>query len=59
MSVESSSTSAVDDLPDDRGRICTAPSCWAPATVVEIADSDEEPPVLCESCRKQYLGVSS
>ena len=59
MSVESRSTTANDDLPDDHGRICTAPSCWKPAVVVEIVDSGEEPPVLCESCRKQYLGVST
>ena len=59
MSVESRSTTANDDLPDDHGRICTAPSCWKPAVVVEIVDSGEEPPVLCETHAKCYLGVST
>ena len=43
----------------DRQPVCSAPSCWKPAVVVEIVESGEEPPVLCESCRKQYLGVTT
>ena len=43
----------------DRQPVCSAPSCWSTGSVVEIVDSGEEPPVLCESCRKQYLGVST
>ena len=57
----SARTAADDGLNDDRdrGSRCAAPSCWKPAVVVEIVESGEEPPVLCESCRKQYLGVST
>ncbi len=43
----------------ERQPTCNAPSCWAAGAVVEIVDSGELPPVLCESCRKQYLGVST
>jgi len=50
---------ASGDTQRDRQPTCSAPSCWAPGVVVEIVDSGEEPPVLCESCRKQYLGVST
>ena len=50
---------ASSDAHRDRQPVCSAPSCWSTGSVVEIVDSGEEPPVLCESCRKQYLGVST
>ena len=44
----------------DRHQVCSAPSCWEPAEPVEIADRDvSDEPVLCETHRRAYLGVSS
>lgn len=44
-----------DDAPT-----CEAPSCWDDADEVEIADSGvEDAPVLCETHRRAFLGVSS
>jgi len=45
----------------DRGdRICAAPSCWETGSRIEIADDDvETAPVLCETHRQAYLGVST
>ena len=58
----SARTAADDGLNDDRdrGATCAAPSCWEPAEPVEIADRDvSDEPVLCETHRRAYLGVSS
>lgn len=42
------------------GRICSAPSCWDKGDRVEIDGADvDDAPVLCETHRKCYLGVSS
>jgi len=45
---------------DRDDRICCAPSCWDEGSRVEIDGDDvENPPVLCETHRQAYLGVSS
>lgn len=58
-----SARSAADDRLDDdrdRGLTCAAPSCWERGGPVEIDDRGvSEDPVLCETHRKAYLGVSS
>ena len=60
MTVESYSTAANDDLPDNHGGVCCAPSCWSAGEPVEIDDRDvSRTPVLCELHRKSYLGVST
>jgi len=59
MSVESRSTTANDDLPDDHGRICTAPSCWENGEPIEIDGRGDDAPILCEFHAKSYLGVST
>ena len=39
---------------------CQAPSCWADGTVVEIDGRDvDDDPVLCETHRQAFFGVSS
>lgn len=45
----------------DRGdRICAAPSCWETGSRIEIVGDDvETAPVLCETHRKCYFGVST
>ena len=35
---------------------CAAPSCWSDAETVRVGDREA---VLCETCRRTYLGVSS
>ena len=41
-------------------RTCQAPSCWEPGTIVEIAGRDvDDDPVLCETHRQAFFGVSS
>ena len=41
-------------------RTCQAPSCWGDGTVVEIAGRDvDDDPVLCETHRQAFFGVSS
>jgi len=48
------------EVDDGGSHICQAPSCWEPGTVVEVADrAVENAPVLCETHRKQHLGVST
>ena len=48
------------EIDDGGGRICQAPSCREPGTVVEIVGrAVENAPVLCETHRKQHLGVST
>ena len=60
MTVESYSTAANDDLPDKHGGVCCAPSCWSAGDRIEIVDDDiDNPPVLCETHAKCYLGVST
>ena len=50
---------STDDV-RDRQPVCCAPSCWSTGSVVEIVDDDvENPPVLCETHAKCYLGVST
>ena len=45
---------------DRDDRICCAPSCWEAGDRIEIdGDNVENPPVLCETHRRAYLGVSS
>jgi hypothetical protein len=40
--------------------ICAASSCWDDGSQTELADdSVSEPSVLCEICRKAYLGVAT
>jgi len=39
---------------------CEAPSCWEDGSRIEIDGDDvENAPVLCETHRKAYLGVST
>lgn len=39
---------------------CAAPSCWETGDRIKIAgDNVENAPVLCETHRQAYLGVSS
>jgi len=59
MSAPTTDATLEDDLQEQQPTICCSPSCWAEGEPIEIAESGEDPPVLCESCRKQYLGVSS
>jgi len=41
-------------------RHCQAPSCWEPGTAVEIDGRDvDDDPVLCETHRQAFFGVSS
>jgi len=41
-------------------QVCAAPSCWEKGSHVEIdGDDTETAPVLCETHRKCYLGVST
>ena len=50
---------STDDV-RDRQPVCSAPSCWSTGSVVEIVDDDiDNPPVLCETHAKCYLGVST
>jgi len=40
--------------------MCVAPSCWEPGQPIEIVgDAVDDEPVLCETHRKAYLGVST
>ena len=48
------------DARRDRQHTCSAPSCWEDGDRIEIVDDDvENPPVLCETHAKCYLGVST
>lgn len=39
---------------------CEAPSCWEGGTRIEIDGDDvANPPVLCDTHRRAYLGVST
>jgi len=58
MSVQSNTE--VDTEIVDRGRICSAPSCWEPGDPIAIEGRGVvDDPVLCETHRKAYLGVST
>lgn len=53
-------TAGGGEIADGGGRRCQAPSCWEPAETVEVADREvSDVPVLCETHRRAYLGVSS
>jgi len=59
MSARTTADGGLDD-DRDRGPTCVAPSCWERGEPVEIADRGvSEEPVLCETHRKAYLGVST
>ena len=46
------------DIKDSR--TCQAHSCWESGSIVEIEGDDvDDAPVLCETHRRAYLGVSS
>ena len=41
-------------------QVCDAPSCWDDGSVVTVAGRDiDDDPVLCETHRRAFLGVSS
>jgi len=57
-----SARTAGDDGADieAHGQICCAPSCWEPGSPITIVGDDvTDEPVLCESHRRAYLGVST
>jgi len=59
MSVRSDTTPARGSA-DRSSQICSAPSCWEAGSRIEIVGDDvETAPVLCETHRQAYLGVSS
>jgi len=61
VSARTTSDAGLDDRDRDHGApTCAAPSCWEPGQPIEIVDRDvSEEPVLCETHRKAYLGVST
>ena len=58
MSVQSEESGAVGR--EHHQQTCEAPSCWESASRVEIEGVDvDQQPVLCETHRKCYIGVST
>jgi len=58
MSVQSNTEEGAEI--GDRSRTCCAPSCWEVGEPIEIAGRDvSEEPVLCDTHRRAYLGVST
>ena len=58
MSVQPTPTT--DEAVDRCSQVCSAPSCWEAGDRIEIDGDDiQNPPVLCETHQKCYLGVST
>jgi len=60
MTTHRTGESSVTDRAIESRQVCDAPSCWDDGSVVTVAGRDiDDDPVLCETHRRAFLGVSS